>query len=284
MTHTRATLAADLRRLGLAPGDVVMVHASVRAVGPVLGGPDQIHLAICDAVAPGGTMVMLLGCPDGYDDVGRGHLTPEQEAEILSHMPAFDPKATRANRDVGTLAEFFRSWPGTIPSDSVSVRMGARGPDAAQFMADHPQTWPFGRGTPFEKMVEAGGKLLLLGSDHDEVTLMHYCESIADFPDKIVKRYKVPVLQGGARIWLDCEEFDSSKGAHANWSERFFAEIVDAFIQRRAGTTEAVHGKIGNADAHLLDMRDLVAFAIAVMIRTANGTACGLTSDILRGL
>jgi aminoglycoside N3'-acetyltransferase len=69
--HTRAALTADLRRLGLKPGDVVMLHASVRSVGPTFGGPDVIHLAIEDAVAPDGTLMMLPGCPDGYDDVGR---------------------------------------------------------------------------------------------------------------------------------------------------------------------------------------------------------------------
>ncbi len=80
MTHTRASLVADLRRLGLSPGDIVMVHASVRSVGPVLGGPDEIHLVIEKAVSPGGTVMMLAGCPDGYDDVGRGHLSATQEA------------------------------------------------------------------------------------------------------------------------------------------------------------------------------------------------------------
>ncbi|HEY0302760.1 MAG TPA: AAC(3) family N-acetyltransferase, partial [Rhizomicrobium sp.] len=187
-------------------------------------------------------------------------------------QPAFEPHATRANRDNGTLAEFFRSWPGTLPSASVSVRMGARGGRAAWLMAAHPKTWPFGRGTPFEKLVTAGGKVLLIGSDHDQVTLLHYAESIADFPDKIVKRYKVPVLRGGARVWLDCEEFDSSKGAHANWPERFFAQIVDGFIAAHEGSAACAHGRIGDADSHLLDAAALVAHAAATMIAVANHT------------
>ena len=35
-------LANDFRRLGVAASDVVMLHAAVRAVGEVAGGPDQI--------------------------------------------------------------------------------------------------------------------------------------------------------------------------------------------------------------------------------------------------
>jgi cyclophilin family peptidyl-prolyl cis-trans isomerase len=47
---SRADLADGFRALGVRPGDVVFLHASVRAVGPVAGGPDQIHLALKDAL------------------------------------------------------------------------------------------------------------------------------------------------------------------------------------------------------------------------------------------
>ena len=39
-------LARDFRMLGIGAGDPVMLHASVRAVGEVAGGPDSIHLAL----------------------------------------------------------------------------------------------------------------------------------------------------------------------------------------------------------------------------------------------
>ena len=54
-----------------------MLHASVRSVGEVAGGPDQIHLALRDALGSEGTLMMYVGCPNYYDDVGRGVLTPE---------------------------------------------------------------------------------------------------------------------------------------------------------------------------------------------------------------
>ena len=61
--------------LGIAPGDTVMVHASVRAVGEVAGGPDQIHLALKDALTAAGTLMMYASCPAHYDEIGRGNLT-----------------------------------------------------------------------------------------------------------------------------------------------------------------------------------------------------------------
>ena len=72
---TRADLARDLRSLGLADGDLVMVHASVRAVGQIAGGPDEIHLAIKDVLGSDGTLMMYGSCPQYVDEVGRGRLT-----------------------------------------------------------------------------------------------------------------------------------------------------------------------------------------------------------------
>ena len=61
--HTRVHLADRFRTLGVRPGDVVFLHASVRAVGPVAGGPDQIHLALKDALTPADKMKgLVLAC------------------------------------------------------------------------------------------------------------------------------------------------------------------------------------------------------------------------------
>jgi aminoglycoside N3'-acetyltransferase len=56
--HTREKLTGDIRMLGIDPGDTVMLHASIRSVGEVAGGPDQIHLALKDALTPQGTLLM----------------------------------------------------------------------------------------------------------------------------------------------------------------------------------------------------------------------------------
>src|SRR5215469_15044911 len=252
MGHTRQSLAKDLNAIGLRAGDLVMVHASVRAVGRVYGGPDEIHLAILDAIGPAGTMMMVAGCPEGVDDVGRGVLTPEEEAEVLDKQPPFDPKTARANRDLGALAEFFRSYPGTICSENAPVRISARGERAESLIRGQPWDYGFGHGSPFERLVENGGQLLLLGSDHDEVTLMHYVEHVTEFPGKKIARYRVPVVRNGKRVWVPCEEFDTgSAGVHDNWPDRFFSLITDAFIERFDSSDVCKSGKVGDADTVL---------------------------------
>jgi len=271
--HTRQGLTDDLRKLGLAEGDVVMLHASVRAVGFVFGGPDEIHLAVQDAVGPPGTLMMVAGCPDGFDEVGRGRLSPEEEEALLTHQPPFDPATARAERDVGVLAEFFRSYPGTVCSRA-PARFSARGGRAGWLTRDQPWHYAFGRGSPLDKLVETNGRVLLLGCDHDTVTLMHFVEHVTDFPGKRIVRYRVPLLRAGRREWVPCEEFDTSeRGVHENWPDRFFAKIVDAFIASQSGTGSCRTGFVGEAQAFLLDAAALVKHAAPLMVAQAASSA-----------
>src|SRR5690606_2766481 len=104
-------LAAGFRDAGVRAGDVVMLHASVRAVGAIAGGPDEIHLALKSVLTEQGTLMMYAGCPAYLVEVGRGHLTAETERELVDKLPAFDPFTARAQRENGVLVEFLRTYP-----------------------------------------------------------------------------------------------------------------------------------------------------------------------------
>jgi aminoglycoside 3-N-acetyltransferase len=211
----------------------------------------------------------VVGCPEGSDEVGRGRLTPEDEAHLLDDQPAFDPATSRADREVGTLAEFFRSYPGTVCSTS-TARFAARGARADWLVQDQPWDFAFGHGSPLEKIVTNDGKVLLLASDHDTVTLMHYVEHVTDFPNKRIARFKVPVMRNGTREWISCSEVNSDgDGAHANWPDRFFALVVDDFVARFQGTPACSWGRVGDSEAILIAAPALVRHAAPIMIRTA---------------
>lgn len=260
---SRTELARDFRRLGVAEGDVVMLHASVRSVGGVAGGPDQIHLALHDAVGVGGTLLMYVGVASHFDDVGRGVLAAEQEREILEKHPPFDPLTTRSARSHGVLAEFFRTFPGTIVNPH-PARFAAAGARAVHLLASHPWDFTYGIDSPLHRFRLAGGRILLLGSDHDEVTFLHHVEHTVDFPDKIVTRYKVPCAADGGIVWREVLEVDTNK-AHAQWPERFFARIVDGYLEASGHRG----GRVGDAAAYLIDAPDLYDFAASIMQDTA---------------
>jgi aminoglycoside 3-N-acetyltransferase len=258
---TRERLAADLRALGLRAGDVVMTHASVRAIGEIAGGPDEIHLAIRDVLTAAGTLIMYASCPRYVDEVGRGNLSAAEEAEVLDTLPPFDPATARSARDNGTLVEFFRTWPGSRVNPH-PARFVASGAAADRLFASQPWDFAFGRGSALERFVELDGRILLLAPDRDTVTFLHYVEHVAAIPDKRVARFKVPVRENGARVWREMQEYDTSAaGAHANWPDRFFARIVDTYLAR----TGNAGGRIGQAHSHLFSARGLLEIARPVM-------------------
>jgi aminoglycoside 3-N-acetyltransferase len=262
--YSRNELANDFRRLEIAPGDTVMVHASVRAVGAVAGGPDQIHLALKDVLTEDGTLIMYASCPDHYDEVGRGNLTAARERELLEKLPPFDPLTARSARDNGALVELLRTYPGSAVNAHVA-RFVFWGKHADRLIAPQPWHYAYGRDSALDRFVALNGRILLLGCDHDTVTFLHYAEHIVDIPDKIVVRFKVPVRENGRRVWRDMEEFDTSTGVHANWPDRFFARLVDTYCVN----TGNQGGRVGDAHCVLLDAHGLLEFALQMMTAVA---------------
>ncbi|GAB4003021.1 hypothetical protein GCM10029992_43070 [Glycomyces albus] len=98
---TRSSLTADLRGLGLAEGEAVMIHAAFGRVGPVLGGPDTLVDAVLDVIGMDGTLLSYQDWElsvDVWDSEGR------IRDEFRDHVPPFDPKTARPARDHGIIA------------------------------------------------------------------------------------------------------------------------------------------------------------------------------------
>jgi aminoglycoside 3-N-acetyltransferase len=259
--YSMEELANDFRKLGIRAADTVMLHASVRAVGEVAGGPDQIHLALKSVLTSEGTLMMYASCPRYYDELGRGNLTPEQEREIREKLPAFDPLTARSARDNGTLVEFLRTYPDSRVNRHVA-RFVLWGRQTEHLMSSQPWNYAFGSDSPLERFLLLDGKIVLLGCDHDTVTFLHYVEHVADIPGKRIARFEVPVMENGRRVWRPMEEFDTSgDGAHANWPDRFFAKIVDGLLTQ----TKNRGARVGNAMTYMLSARELFHFALPLM-------------------
>jgi aminoglycoside 3-N-acetyltransferase len=254
-------LANDFRELGIRPGDTAMLHASVRAVGEVAGGPDAIHLALKSALTEKGTLMMYASCPRYYDEVGRGILTREHEREILEKLPVFDALTARSDRDNGILVEFLRTYSDSRVNHHVA-RFAFWGNQTDHLISSQPWNYALGSDSPLERFLMLDGKIILLGSDHDAVTFLHYVEHVADIPGKRIARYQVPVMENGCRVWRTMEEFDTSgAGVHANWPDRFFAKIVDMLLKK----TRNKGARVGSAMTYMLSARELFEFAMPLM-------------------
>lgn len=247
---TRAALMAQCSALGLVEGDAVLVHAGLRSVGPILGGPDALIDALRDAVGPTGTILAYCDW-QGEDDV-------HEQAALRDQMQPFDPLRSRAIRDNGAFPELLRTTPGARRSASPGASCAALGAQAAWFTADHALDYGYGAASPFGKLVAAGGKTMLLGAPLDTMTLLHHAEHLADIAGKRRRRYSVPLQHNGKVVWREVEEFDTSIPIVAGLDDDYFATIVTEFL----ATGQGRRGPIGDAACVLVDARAIVAFAV----------------------
>ena len=256
---TAAELTTQLRRLGVQDGDLVMVHASLRRIGPVEGGAVGVIDAIDRAVGDAGTSMMTLGARDYWSWVNEH--PEEARPGLLADAEPFDARHTPADRDVGALAEAYRRQPGTVVTDHPEGRFAARGRLAEVLMADQPWDDYYGPGSPLERLVTAGGKVLRLGADVDTVTLLHYAEYLADVPDKrrVVRHRRVRV--GDRTTIRRIETLDDSDGI-VDWvGDDYFGLILLAYLD----LGRAARGLVGGATSELIDAADLVTFATGWM-------------------
>ena len=253
---TRSRLVSDLSKLGLASGDTAMLHASVKAVGWIVGGPDMVLRAILDVLGSTGTLMMYVKCEEPLNEIDDW---PEDwKKAYLAECQPFDPYRTRANRRWSILTEYLRTWPGARCSANPEARVAAVGAEADRITSDHPLQFGYGAGSPLEKLCDVGGKILLLGPLFDSLTILHYAEHMADIPNKRTERYRWPVLRDGKREWIAFEQFDTSSGI-ADWPDGgYFQRIAKEYMARG----RHAEGRVGAADSYLFDARSLADFAI----------------------
>lgn len=243
---TRSVLATDLAQLGVMPGSFLMVHASLRAVGPVVGGANTVIQALLDALGPEGTLAAYVDFEPFYEDGN-----PE--------IPVFDKRIAHAARDHGILHEAMRTWPCALRSDHPDAGVLAIGPLARWITAEHPFQYGYGPGTPFEKLLLAGTKILMLGAPLDTITLLHYAECLAAVPHKRIVRYRRHMPGPSGPVWIDFEEFDTGHPVNSALADNTFELIARDYLDAGRG----IAGRVGQAESYLFDGPDLVGFAIA---------------------
>jgi aminoglycoside 3-N-acetyltransferase len=158
---SRVQLAGQLRALGVTTGQLLMAHASLRAVGPVIGGANSVIQALQDVLGPSGTLAAYADFEPFFED-----------DDDPSTIPVFDKRTAPVARDDGVLHEVLRNWPGTLRSDHPDAGIIANGPLAEWLTADHPLQYGYGPGSPLEKIVNRQGRVLMLGAPLDTITLL----------------------------------------------------------------------------------------------------------------
>ena len=151
--------------MGITTGDVILVHSSLRKLGPVKGGADTVSDALLEAIGPRGTLA-----------------TPTHTFEIVNgNQPVFHQRLTPSC--VGVLTNVFRLRPEAIRGLHPTHSVAAIGPRAAELVAINPEDdIPCPPASPYGRLRAWGGKVLIIGETLNRCTFFHGCEQWAGMP------------------------------------------------------------------------------------------------------
>jgi aminoglycoside N3'-acetyltransferase len=168
---TPADLEGSLGSLGITRGARLVVHSSLSSFGHFEGGAPALCRALQSQVTPEGLIMMTAFT------YGRAPFDP-------ARSPTLD----------GAVAEAFRQRPGVRRSTHPTHSVTAWGDEAAPAVAGHEDMSPFAAGSPLHRLAQHGGRVLLMGVDHQANSLLHVAQCLAAAP--YVDRFRdSPVLE-----------------------------------------------------------------------------------------
>ncbi|MBN2004309.1 MAG: AAC(3) family N-acetyltransferase [Anaerolineae bacterium] len=234
----RERIAADLLTLGVQPGGALLVHSSFRALGPVPAGLEEAIQGLLLALGAQGTLL--------FPALTYERVTPQN--------PVFDVRRTRS--DVGALSEYFRTRPGTRRSLHPTHSVCAVGPLAGDLLDAHRlDATPCGAHSPFRRLCDVGGQILMLGCGLKPNTSMHAIEELVEPPYLYGPQFVYRLIHSDGRI----EEKIYRVHGFAGYEQRYdrVADVLSEPALRR--------GPVLRADAYLLDAPALWAAVLPVL-------------------
>lgn len=250
------SLTRDLQALGLNAGDVVIAHASLSALGWVVGGPTAVVSALEHVLGDEGTLVMptqtaVLSDPEDWSNPPA---PPAWWSVIRDHMPPYDPYVT-PSVGVGVVPEAFRTRPGVLRSGHPLYSFAARGPRAAYVTTEHSLDYGLGENSPLGRLYDLDARVLLLGVDNAANTSLHLCEYRMAVEWLRPCKLRLPLgTDNGVTRWASMDDIELD--------EEDFSELGLAYVRH----TDSVRtGPVGAGRGQLMSQRELVDFGVAWM-------------------
>lgn len=226
MTTDKTRMIDDLHALGVREGGVLMVHSSLRSLGPVDGGAETIIEALLGALGPGGTLLLPAL---SYENVHAGN-------------PYFDVRHTPSC--VGALAEYFRLRAGTRRSIHPTHSVSGVGALAAEILSgqENDQT-PCGPNSAWHRLPHYDGQILFLGCGMRPNTSMHAVEELSEPPYLFKAPVTYEMTDAAGRVW----PMTVRRHAFDDW-EHFYDRVAGLLDD------DALHtGRVLAADCQLIE-------------------------------
>ena len=173
----------DLKKLGVKEGGYLLVHSSYKSLGSSVASIEEVISNLQEAVGRGGTL-----------------LFPALSYETVNaESPYFDIANTPSC--VGAIPEWFRKQAGVLRSMGATHSVTALGANAEEMVAGQENDdTPVGKNSPFRKLRDKGGQILMLGCGLKPNTSMHGVEELVN-PSYLFKK---------EHISYTCKNWDGS--------------------------------------------------------------------------
>jgi len=229
----REDIVAELRRLGIAAGDMLIAHTSLRAFGWVEGGAEAVVQALLDTVGPTGTVMV----------------------PTFNHgrVRVFDPEETPSHN--GAVTEALRRRPEAVRSLHPSHAYAAVGGRAEELTAGNLEVGTFDPRSPLGKLAAAGGWVVLLGVGMHANTCVHIGQATA----------RVHCLGYERERSLLCLDGEVREVLTTLWRGRGRCWVEGGPVEERLRGADMIRdGQIGNAEVHLMRASDVVKTTVAL--------------------
>jgi aminoglycoside 3-N-acetyltransferase len=249
-----ADLERVLRDLGVAAGDTLMVHSGYDEFAGFAGKPTDI-LGVLQRIVTADGILMAPTLPFTGTAVA-----------YAQGNPVFDPARTASR--TGLLTELFRRMPNVVRSIHPTHAVAVWGHDATAVVANHHLAGtPCGAGTPYARLLDRKGKILLLGVDISSVTFYHAIEELLEgrFPVSpfTVQTYRLKSrTRDGELVETETRLYEPSVSKRRN-----LLKLVP-YIKSRGAWREK---RLGRMAVVLLDAQDMLD---AVRALADKGTYC----------
>lgn len=242
-------IVSDLKDLGITNGDCLMVHSSLSSIGFVEGGPDTVIDALLEVLGPDGTLVMP--CLFWVGSIDR---------TLKALGGIFDPKTTPTI--LGRINETFRKRPGVYRSIHPTHSVCAFGAKAKLITEGHEKcNTTFGKGTPWYKLMELNGKILMLGVGEGQVTFYHVIEDVVNsFPVKVYdeKEYVFRVIDNDLKKTIMKVKAHNPEVTKTRIDAILEGEWIRSYFRNYLTSRGFVNrGYIGGAKSWVIGARDL---------------------------
>ncbi|MBO7253448.1 MAG: AAC(3) family N-acetyltransferase [Oscillospiraceae bacterium] len=227
---TISQLKEQIRALGIAPDDTVLIHTSLRAIGPIENGADGLIDAFRECLPEG----LFLVPTHTWDNVNRQN-------------PVYDVRTSIPC--IGTLPRVaaFREdgYRSLHPTHSIS----GWGKDAEVFLGGEEKAGSPGPvGFAWANLARRNAKILLIGVGNNRNTFIHAVDEMVDLPDRLDPSPYEITIYGHQGETYSC----SFRGHYCSKSN----DVSQQFVNFDRAFTELgvwQEGKLGNARVMVVD-------------------------------